>query len=253
MHRLSLEGKRTMVTLHTMGKDQTDKCFRLTGLELCNLDYSNVVQLPPILSQKRLPISSADVVYTSDLKDWSYLKNIPLLRINSNVDLLIGVNVPRAMETWEMNSSQNNGPFAVKTVFGWVINGPLEAKNCLAQNAFVHVSVNRIEVSLAPSLDEQLKRYFNHDFCERAVNDISEPSKEEKQFLDLVEKSAKLEDGHYVVDLPFCDQHVLMPNNKRQAERRLWLLSKRLKSDVKFCQEYKELKTGMPKENRLIV
>ena len=97
MHRLSLGGKRTMVTLHTMGKDQTDKCFRLTGLELCSLDDSNVVQLPPILSRKRLPVSSADVVYTSDLKDWPYLKNIPLFRINSNVDLLIGVNVPRAM------------------------------------------------------------------------------------------------------------------------------------------------------------
>ena len=253
MYRLSLEGKRTMVTLHTMDKDQANKCFRLTGLELCSLDDLNVVQLPTVLSQKGLPISSADVVYSFDLKDWPYLKNIPLLRFKSAVDLLISVNVPRAMEPWEVISS-----LAVKTVFGWVINGSLEANDSLAQDTFVHASVNRIEVTLAPSLDERLNRYFNHDLCERAVNNGSEPYKEEKQFLDLVEKSANLEDSHYVVDLPFRDEHVLMPNNKRQAEHRLWLLSKRLKRDDKFCQEYKEfmykiIEKGYAKGFHLIV
>ena len=46
--------------------------------------------------------------------------------IYSDVGLLIGVNVPKAMEPWDVISSADEGPFAVKTVLRWVINGPMD-------------------------------------------------------------------------------------------------------------------------------
>ena len=45
---------------------------------------------------------------------------------DSDVDLLIGVNVPKAMEPWDVISSADEGPFAVKTLLGWVINVSLD-------------------------------------------------------------------------------------------------------------------------------
>lgn len=46
--------------------------------------------------------------------------------INANIDLLIGMNASKLMEPWELISSPGEGPYAVKTLFGWVINGPLQ-------------------------------------------------------------------------------------------------------------------------------
>ena len=43
--------------------------------------------------------------------------------IYSDVGLLIGVNVPKAMEPWDVISSADEGPFAV---LRWVINGPMD-------------------------------------------------------------------------------------------------------------------------------
>ncbi len=41
------------------------------------------------------------------------------------VNLLIGADVPEALQPLEIRKSENGGPFAVKTVFGWTLNGPL--------------------------------------------------------------------------------------------------------------------------------
>lgn len=43
--------------------------------------------------------------------------------IKANVDLLIGTNAPKLLERWEVINSQENGPYAVKIVLGWVVNG----------------------------------------------------------------------------------------------------------------------------------
>ena len=46
--------------------------------------------------------------------------------IYSDVGLLIGVNVPKAIEPWDVIFSADEGPFAVKIVLRWVINGPMD-------------------------------------------------------------------------------------------------------------------------------
>lgn len=51
-----------------------------------------------------------------------------LITIDSDVGLLMGVNVPKAMELWEVISSFDEGPFAVKTVLREVINFALDIR-----------------------------------------------------------------------------------------------------------------------------
>ena len=69
--------------------------------------------------------------------------------IYSDFGLLIGVNVPKAMEPWDVISSADEGPFAVKTVLGWVINGPLDiGPDSSTYTHNTYVTVNRIGARL---------------------------------------------------------------------------------------------------------
>ncbi|CAC5363980.1 unnamed protein product [Mytilus coruscus] len=101
------------------------------------------------------------------------------------------------------------------------------------------VSSNRIAANqIFPSLEDQLRNHLNYDFSERTIDDENEPSKEDKQFLDIVSKSASLVNGHYVIDLPFKSKDVQMPNNRKQAKQRLVALSKRFTRDHDFHKQY---------------
>ena len=246
MRELNVEGKKTKLGLLTMTQTETDvkDCYVVSGLEISDLNGNNVISLPTIFSQEKLPVTSSDIVSVSDISNWPHLRDIPLQRIsNDHVGLLIGVNVPRAMEPWSVVPCANGGPFAVETVLGWVINGPLNVSrdentscNFVRANRISAsvVSENRIDVSL----EDQIRNQFDFDFCERTIDDVNSPSVEDRKFLDNVSRSITLENGHYIIDLPFKSNENAMPNNRKQAEQRLMLLAKRFEKDKHFQDEY---------------
>ena len=240
MRALKVEGRKTKILLKTMGQTKVETTFAVEDLEVCSLDGGEVVELPPVLSQTTLPVSTCDIVYEEDLKQWKYLKELHLPRIESDIGLLIGSNVPKAMEPYKVIPSKGNGPYAICTKLGWVVNGPLGADNAHSESSDdVTVQVNRIEVAHPPTLHDQLVNHFNYDFSERMVDDVQEYSQEDRQFIDSVSRSIELKDGHYSIGLPFKDRNVQMPNNKGQAEQRLALLGKRLEKNSSLHQEYK--------------
>ncbi|XP_062605642.1 uncharacterized protein LOC134267449 [Saccostrea cucullata] len=107
-HSLNIEGKRTKLNLVTMGQEKVQDAYVISDLE------------------STLPVSRKDVISPEDLKEWPHLHDIDLNVIECDVGLLIGVNAPKALEPWDVVPSAENGPFTVKTLLGWVINGPLE-------------------------------------------------------------------------------------------------------------------------------
>lgn len=108
---------------------------------------------------------------------WSYLGNINLHDVDSNVDLLIGTNAAKVMEPWEVINSQGEGPYAVRTRVGWVINGPLRGggSNRVKTGCSVFTT-NRISVEY---LEEMLIKQYNHDFNERTSEERLEMSRED--------------------------------------------------------------------------
>ena len=72
-----------------------------------------------------MPVHQGNIPRQEDLLQWTHLKDVKLTEIDSEVDLLIGTNVPRALEPWEVIRSADGGPYAVKTILGWTVNGPL--------------------------------------------------------------------------------------------------------------------------------
>lgn len=54
-----------------------------------------------------------------------------------------------------------------------------------------------------------------------------------------MKNSVHFEDGHYSIDLPFKSEDVTMPNNRKQAEQRLILLSRKFENNIEFRDSYK--------------
>lgn len=120
------------------------------------------------------------------------------------------------MEPWKVINSKENGPYAVETKLGWIVNGILN-KDSHEGSTLNHIFSNRMSVV---NLQDLLIQQYNHDFPEQGSNEKTKISIEDKRFVDVVSSSAKIKDGHYQLKLPFKQNETSMPNNRQLAEQR---------------------------------
>lgn len=91
---------------------------------------------------------------------------------------------------------------------------------CSARVSFDRVDIH--PVTTDHTLEEQLLRHFNYNFSERSTDEKLKFSGEDRHFLEFVEGSISMNDGHYVII--FKNSDIRMPNNRKQAEQTLFLL-----------------------------
>ncbi|XP_038137600.1 uncharacterized protein LOC119781261 [Cyprinodon tularosa] len=168
-----------------------------------------------------------------DINQWPYLQSIKLHNIDADVDLLIGTNAPKVMEPWELINSQDDGPYAVWTRVGWVINGPLRSER--KKTDFHAFTANRISVQ---NLETMLIEQYNHDFNEKTSQEQIENSREDSKFMDIMNNTAHLINGHYCIDLPFKAENPTLPVNRCIAEQRLQSLKKKFDKSLTFKKDY---------------
>lgn len=236
MNKLNLRGRRTGILLRTMGQEKVVGSHIVSDLEVAGLDGDCFCDLPDVFTQKTMPVHRGNIPRQKDLERWLHLKHIQITEIDSEIDLLIGTNVPKALEPWQVIRSVDGGPYAVKTMLGWTINGPLRGDGssettCGQQD----VTVNRISVA---RLDDLWKQQLKADFPECSQDEQIGLSREDGRFMEYVTKSAKLIDGHYSIDLPLRKRDVNMPNNRRVAEQRALSLKRRFDKDASFHADY---------------
>ena len=240
LRKLKLRGRRTQILLNTMGCSRPDdskvlKTFVLTDLEVCGVEEDTYIDLPRVFTHSFIPVQKENIPKQEDIARWPYLKDVSLPQINAEVGLLIGTNVPKAMEPWQVIHSEGEGPYAVRTALGWVVNGPLRSLKTDRDTSESH-TVNRLSVV---EIEEMLRQQYNADFPERGCEEKEEMSQEDHKFMSLVSSSARLLDGHYCVRLPLKDEAVKMPNNRCIAEQRAISLKKKLKRHAGFHEDYK--------------
>ncbi|KAL7826249.1 hypothetical protein SRHO_G00339870 [Serrasalmus rhombeus] len=187
----------------------------------------------PGRSRKRdvIPVSKENVISSKDLEKWPYLRNVDIKEIDADVELLIGVNTPKAMEPWEIINSIGNGPYAVRTMLGWIVNGPLGSMGDVTNHHVV--TTNRISVS---EIEELLIKQYNQEFPETHYTEKREMSLDDKKFMKILTEQVTYENSHYYLPLPFRNDNVMMPNNREVAIRRAASLAKRLKGDKSYKQ-----------------
>jgi len=94
-----------------------------------DLDENVAILLPDTLSRPAMPVGRDEIPKQEDVERWSHLQgHVYLSDLNSGVDLLIGANVPEALQLREVIPAADGGPYATRADLGWVINGPTGRK-----------------------------------------------------------------------------------------------------------------------------
>ena len=214
---------KTKLSVTTMAKQPLHIwTSAIEGLSVSDMDENNVVYLPTVFSLDRIPASREEVCRLADLSDWPYLQEVVPAEIDAEVGLLVGVNVPAALEPTDFISSRDGGPYAVKTKLGWVVNGPVRHHRWTQMRS----TSNRIKIELGlPRLDSE---------C--LASEERGMSVEDRRWLQQVEKDCKRSDGHYELPLPVKTKRPL-PDNSEVAMRRLQGLKKKM-TDDEFAQKY---------------
>ncbi|XP_078608417.1 uncharacterized protein LOC144880226 [Branchiostoma floridae x Branchiostoma japonicum] len=223
--RLKTSGRKVKLMLNTINGSKEANTEVLEDLEVSDLGRENIIPIATAYTQEKIPASKKNIISAEDLKDYPYLREVDLPEIDAEIGLLIGNNVPKAVEPWQVINSQGDRPYAVRTLLGWSVNGPL--KGASDDKA----TVNRI------SLDQQLTEYFNGDFNE-TKEDKKEMSVEDQRFMKIVSEGTRKEDGHYQIPLPFKKGPPELPNNKQVALQRANHLKKRMTKNERYQEEY---------------
>ncbi|KAK4326945.1 hypothetical protein Pmani_002549 [Petrolisthes manimaculis] len=209
----------------------------VTGMEICDPDENNI-----IYTLEKIPVAQEDIPRNDDFRSWPHLQCIDLPAFNVDIGLMIGNNVPQAMEPWELiNSQKEGGPFALRTKLGWIVYGPTEDLKK------TQMRVNRIKVDDI-NLDQMLVNMYNQEFQDlhSSKRGLSE---EDRLWLKKTEETCVITDsGHYELALPFREDEPILPNNKASALKRLESLKRKFLKNTHYYEEYNKYMSDMMKQ-----
>ena len=230
MKRLSVSGKEMRIKLTTMDSCNDVDSLVVTNLEVSDLDENVVISLPEVLSRPSMPVVKDEIPKQEDVERWVHLQGyVYLAELNSEVDLLIGANVPEALQPREVVPASDGGPYATRVDLGWVINGPTGRKQKFVPSSSFFVNCKETHPMCIACAD----------FADATLSDGLSMSRDDLKFMNIVEDSVmQCEDGHYQVSLPLRDLNLQMPANRSQAERRALYLKRKFSKDEKFREDY---------------
>lgn len=194
-------------------------------LEMFDLGNKNLVELPMVYSRPSLPIRPDAIGKQEDVDRWPYLKGITIPHIEAEVGLLIGSDVPQALQPREVRQSENGGPL------GSVLNGPLGREETKVPTAYYVQGDN--------TLSQQFEEFCNMEFNDLSHGSKASMSQNDRRALTIMGQTVKMENGHYEMALPWKNYPPHLPNNKSLAEQRLRPLKRRLQRDPVVLEKYK--------------
>ncbi|VDI18897.1 Hypothetical predicted protein [Mytilus galloprovincialis] len=217
---------------------------KIKGLVVRGFDSEVRIPLPQVFTCDIIPANRSYIPTAEMARRWSYLEHIAEKLIpvqDCEFVLLIGYICPRALIPREVKPSIDNGPYGQKTDLGWGIVGivdPLQIDNCdsirfshrtLALEVPNELSIKgnksgdseHVYFSFGSSAKEiipsEVARMMELEFSDRNVNKISY-SFDYKRFISILDEGISVENGHYVMPLPFKNKNPpILPNNKHIA------------------------------------
>ena len=184
---------------------------------------------------------------------------------NISIELLIGANCARALETIKVIPSEII--VLMKTVLGWCIIEPIsyrnqsEGKISCSWTTVMEADSNKVsrhyfavENKLTPDVDvkSMLKKIYEQEFTEpnmRFASVIGETtgdvSYDDQIFLRLMDQETVQVDNHYEILLPLESTDATFPNKNSAAMKRLNSLNRRFIRDKSFHEMYKTFTDDM--------
>ena len=145
--KLGIEGVQTSLNLSTMLGREVLEVERIDGLMVQRLDGRVQVELPKAYARESIP-SRRDQIPTPEVADkWPHLQKIrdkiPPYEKDAEIGLLIGCNCPKAIKPKEVIHGSSEDPYAVRTLLGWSIVGPVATSDSSLEDHALNSTCHR--------------------------------------------------------------------------------------------------------------
>ena len=226
--KLGVPGRHEKMRLTTLENYDTPIDTFAVTLQVTDMNDDNILVMKHVLTRPKFHVSSNCLVSQKELTRWPHLCDIPLPDIDAReAHLLIGQDNPLALTPKEVREGGPGTPYAVRTILGWTLNGPIG--NGQTKNVASHFT----------ETDNDLQRLVERFW---KIDDIgsNEPamSISDQKVVSMWEQSLCIDEGHYSLDIPFKIRPPCLPDNKVIAEHRLSLLGRRLSRDSDMREKY---------------
>jgi len=253
-HKLNIEGVETCLDLCTMLGRKRLAVKRVDGLVVQRLNKCAQVELPKAYARESILSRRDQIPRPETANNWPHLMKIkdkiPPYDDKVEIGLLIGCNCPKAIKPTEVVKGKSEEPYAVCTLLGWSIVGPVTPTGTPVDDHAVDSTCHRtlareiIPGSLGGELSfvfngktkeviipSVINQIFELDFIEHKNKSKQGLSKEDRNFLRIAEQGIhRCEDGHYQLPLPLRKEPMELPNNRNAALRWLYQLKRRFQS-----------------------
>ena len=134
MKNLRTKGHKTSVSVETLTREKMHISFAVDVLKATRTSGLDAewINIPKAYTKDDLPVDSSEIATPEKIKKWKYLQEISEEISQSDdmkMGLLIGANCTRALEPVQVIASRDGRPYAMKTVLGWCIVGPIARIN----------------------------------------------------------------------------------------------------------------------------
>ncbi|KAJ8043465.1 hypothetical protein HOLleu_10558 [Holothuria leucospilota] len=215
VRRLGLTGKSYEFQLRTLNKSGPQRS-EAVGLSLSS-ESGETLELSAVYVVDEIPVKSTRIE-TACYPHLDGLGPMPAYQTDSlMVDLLIGQDNAEALVPLEVRRGKPGEPYAIRTLFGWCVNGQSPTK------VPSHNVISNF-ISALPVRDD-VSRLWE---IENEGIGPSSWSREDKLVIDLWDRECRKVDGHYELPIPWRDRSEPLPNNFVVAKPRLDNLHKRL-------------------------
>ena len=221
--KLNLSSEPCEFSLTTINGEKKTRSGQEVKTNVRNINGEGDIHLDRVWTVESLPILEKDIPTEEQINHWSHLSDIEFPRLeNGKVSILIGGDVPEAHWLFEERRGKPKEPLAVRTLLGWTLLDPIGTTDRRETNVnFIHTDQEAIT--------SQIQRLYNADF--NVTSSVKEPivSVEDQRAFEIMENSICKVDDHYQIALPWRHKSPCLSNNRSMAERRLRLLTNRLK------------------------
>ena len=217
--KLGLQGKRTSLNLSTLHGNRTSPT-EVVDFIATSVDGKQSLHLTNVFVIDVIPLASPPI---TSLDNFPHLRDLDIhIHDSSFVQILIGQDNGEALVPLDVRRGQGGLPFAVKTFFGWSLNGPLH--NLLPRDTqlvshFVMTSNSTdADDSVLERIEEKLDAWMSID---NEISSFRSPSVNDRRVLEFWDSNAELlPDGHFQLPIPW-KKDVVIPNNYQVALHRL--------------------------------
>lgn len=225
-NQLNLDCDSTKYRLSTL-HGSNEQVTSIVSFRAASLDGHRSLNMSNVFVVENIPVQT----YSVDVAAYPHLEGMTFTPGHEKVQLLIGQDYSEALIPLDVRRGGFADPFAVRTLFGWSVNGPLRCVDNVGSGAVSHfVNV---------SLEERVNNMWNIE--NECIVDENSWSKNDHEVIGLWESSVTKVDGHYQLPIPW-KPGACLPNNLSMAKSRLKSLCRNLERKGLYSKYDDEIK-----------